>query len=54
MENVYSLKVKKIEFKLKPIYNVVDNMIVFVMNAPVPVVMPSLVKVPLGGCSLPE
>ncbi|EGR29681.1 hypothetical protein IMG5_150770 [Ichthyophthirius multifiliis] len=54
LEKVYSLQIKKKEFGLKPIYNVFDNMIVFVMNAPVVIQMPQIITVPLGGCSLPE
>ena len=48
------MKIVKKEFGFKPIYNMIDNLIVFVKNIPIVITMPSNIVIPIGGCSLPN
>ncbi|EAR93974.2 transmembrane protein, putative (macronuclear) [Tetrahymena thermophila SB210] len=53
LEKQYTASISKVEFGFTPVYQIANNLIIFVISQPIQIVTPTSINVPYGGCSLP-
>ncbi|KAL4512787.1 hypothetical protein ABPG72_017472 [Tetrahymena utriculariae] len=53
LEKQYTVSISKVEFGFTPVYQIANNLIIFVISQPIQIVTPTSINVPYGGCSLP-
>jgi len=53
-EKAYALDMNMEEKHFKKFYTMLDTYVIFVVAEPIKIIFPSIIRVPRGGCSIPE